>query len=142
MKFIDSWTNDEKISCVTVKYRNNYYEGRAYLHPEDDWSEFTGCRYAHERAEIAALKDEWKEKKAACEECRKFVNMVTQYKNFDKDSPTAKAMFRQLNRRIKEVNTLANIISKRQFNLNVMMRQQDEFKNKIKQNKSINNKEN
>ena len=43
-------------------------------------------------------------------------------------------MYRQLNRRIKEVNKLAEIIGKKEFNLRVAIRQQDMV------NKSINQK--
>lgn len=136
MQFKDSSTTPEKgYSYVMVKHRGNKYIGKAKCHPEDKWSEFTGCRYAHERAEIKALKEEWKEKKAACEECRKFVVAVSQYKNFDKESPTAKAMFRQLNRRIREVNKLAEEISSKEFYLKVAIREQDKF-NKKTSNKS------
>ena len=70
-------------------------------------------------------------KKAACEECRKFVVAVSQYANFDKSSPSAKAMFRQLNRRIKEVNEIAEQIGLLQMRLNIAISQQ----NKVKQNR-------
>lgn len=132
MKFIDSFTTpSDGYSRVIVKHRGSYYSGDARRHPDDEWNEFTGCRYAEERAEIAALYDEWQEKKAKCEECRKFVVAVQQYANFNADDPSAKAMFRQLNRRIKEVNDLAEEISTRKFNLKIAIAQQDEFKKKL-----------
>lgn len=140
MQFKDSSTIPETgYSYVIVQHCGNEYMGKAKCHPDDEWSEFTGCRYAHQRAEINALKDEWRKKKAACEECRKFVVAVSQYSNFDKESLTAKVMFRQLNRRIKEVNQLAEKISKLEFNLRVLIRQQDKAKNLINQNRKTNN---
>ena len=51
-------------------------------------------------------------------------------------------MFRQLNRRIKEVNKLAEIISQKQFNLQVAIRQQDSFNSKIEQMRLNDNREN
>lgn len=136
MKFIDSIANSvEGESYVKVKHHGKIYSGKARLHPEDEWSDFTGCRYAEERAEIKALKEEWKQKKTACEECRKFVVAVSQYAAFDKESASARAMFRQLNRRIKEVNKLAETISEKQFALNVAIRQQDGFNKRINQMK-------
>ena len=143
MRFLDSSTVEEiGYSTVIIKHKGNEYVGQAKCHPDDTFSEFTGCRYAQERAEINALKDEWKQKKHDCDECRKYLIAVSQYTGFDKESSTAKAMFRQLNRRIKEVKKLAEIISQKQFNLQIAIRQQDGFNNKIEQMRLNDNKEN
>lgn len=143
MRFLDSGTVKETgYSTVIIKHKGNEYVGHAKCHPDDTFSKFTGCRYAQERAEIRALKDEWKQKKHDCDECRKYLIAVSQYAGFDKESSTAKAMFRQLNRRIKEVNKLAEIISKKQFNLQVAIKQQDSFNSKIEQMRLNDNKEN
>ena len=143
MRFLDSGTVKETgYSTVVIEHKGNKYVGQAKCHPNDTFSEFTGCRYAQERAEINALKDEWKQKKHDCDECRKYLIAVSQYAGFDKESSTAKAMFRQLNRRIKEVNKLAEIISKKQFNLQVAIKQQDSFNSKIEQMRLNDNKEN
>ena len=143
MRFLDSCTVKETgYSTVIIKHKGNEYVGQAKCHPDDTFSEFTGCRYAQERAEINAIKDEWKQKKHDCDECRKYLIAVSQYAGFDKESSTAKAMFRQLNSRIKEVNKLAEIISQKQFNLQVAIRQQDSFNNKIEQMRLNDNREN
>ena len=143
MRFLDSGTVKETgYSTVIIEHKRNKYVGQAKCHPDDTFSEFTGCRYAQERAEIKALKDEWKQKKHNCDECRKYLIAVSQYAGFDKESSTAKAMFRQLNRRIKEVNKLAEVISQRQFNLQVAIKQQDSFNNKIEQMSLNDNGEN
>ena len=143
MRFLDSGTVKETgYSTVIIEHKRNKYVGQAKCHPDDTFSEFTGCRYAQERAEIKALKDEWKQKKHDCDECRKYLIAVSQYAGFDKESSTAKAMFRQLNRRIKEVNKLAEVISQRQFNLQVAIKQQDSFNNKIEQMRLNDNGEN
>ena len=143
MRFLDSGTVKETgYSTVIIKHKGNEYVGQAKCHPDDTFSEFTGCRYAQERAEINALKDEWKQKKHDCDECRKYLIAVSQYAGFDKESSTAKAMFRQLNRRIKEVNKLAEIISKKQFNLQVAIKQQDSFNSKVEQMRLNDNKKN
>ena len=117
------------ISICEVKHKGKIYRGVAHLHPDDEKdglaSKYTGCRYAELRAEIKALKDEYKKEKAACEECRKFVKACSQYKNFDKESPTAKAIFRQLNRRIKKVNELVDLINKKLSDLDMAIRQKD-----------------
>ena len=130
------------LSMCEVKHKRKKYKGWAKIHPEDERaglaSKYTGCRYAEMRAQIKALKDEYNREKAACEECRKFVTACSQYKNFDKTSPTAKAMFRQLNRRIKRVNELADEINELMRNLEIAINQKDivhralERKNKAK----------
>lgn len=135
MKFLTSKTYPDKgLSVVFVEHKGNNYRGEAKLHPDDTWSEFTGCRFAEERAEIKALKDEYKQKKHDCDECRKFAAAVQQYAKFNPDDPSARAMFRQLNRRIKEVNKLAGAINEKEFNLHVAIRQQDRFNQKVAKN--------
>lgn len=142
MKFLTSITKPEKgISKVFIEHMGRTFVGYAKKHPEDNWSEFTGCRYAEERAEIKALKAELKKKKHDCDECKKFVTAVSQYAEFDPKSPTARAMFRQLNRRIKAVNDIISLINEKEFNLRVAIRQQDGFNNRINQMKLNNNKE-
>lgn len=136
MKFLNSYTNKKVgISLVTIQYHNKNYTGKARIHPQDEdkWSEFTGCRYAETRAKIKALKEEHKKKKAACEECRKFVKAVMQYKNFNREDPSSFAMFRQLNRRINEVNKIAEQIGKLEFSLRIAIREQESVNNRINQ---------
>ena len=89
------------------------FKGEARVHPEDmdKVSEIVGGRYAETRATIAALKYERKIVKEKCEECRKFVRACEQYKKFDKGSPTARVIYRQLNRRIKRVNDITDEIN-------------------------------
>ena len=132
IKFIYSKTIKEKWSWVIVEMGKKKYYGSAKRHEEDSWSEFTGCRYAEQRAEIKALKDYHKQKKAECESIRKFIHSLECYKDFDKENPTAKTVYRQLNKRIREVNEIADEINKREFNLRLAIRQQDRLNNRIK----------
>lgn len=128
-------------SYCEVLHKGERYIGHAKLHPEDKdkASRYTGCRFAEMRAEIKALKAEYKKEKAACEECRKFVKACTQYKNFDKESPTAKAMFRQLNQRIKRVNKLADEINKKLNNLDMAIRQKEIVHNALQKHTQAKN---
>ena len=135
MVFKDSYTIPEQgVSVAIIEHRGKQYTGKARLHPDDKekWSEFTGCRYAEMRAQIAALKQEHKEEKQACEECRKFVKSVSCYKNFDKTSPIVKDMYRQLNIRIKEVNKIADVINSLEMQLRASIRLQDNINSKAK----------
>ena len=127
-KFIDSETIEALgESFVEIKYKNKYFIGQAKKHPDDDWSEFIGCGYAEIRAQIKALKYELYKKKIACEECRKFVRAISQYKNFNKEDGTAKAMYRQLNRRIKEVNNIIDEINALELSLKLRKRSQEDL---------------
>ena len=128
MQLIESYFNETLGKSISVvKHRKRQYYGYAWIHPEDKEkaSKYTGSRYAEMRAEIKALKAEHKREKAACEECRKFVKACSQYKNFDKDSSTAKAMYRQLNRWIKRVNQLADEINQKINDLNIAIKQKE-----------------
>lgn len=130
MRLVNSIYNEDLgTSVCEVVHKKQTYTGLSKLHPDDKeaglGSRYTGCRYAELRAEIKALKDEYNREKAACEECRKFVKACSQYKNFDKESSTAKAIFRQLNRRIKKVNELADLINKKLSDLDVAIKQKD-----------------
>ena len=142
MHLISSYFNEETgKSIVVIKHKKKIYEGTAKLHPEDvdKASKYAGCRFAEIRAEIQALKIEYRKEKAACEEIRKFVRACTQYKNFDETSPTAKAMYRQLHRRIKRVNDLADLINQKLQDLETAIKQKEIVVNalerKIKQKK-------
>ena len=130
MRLVNSIYNEDLgTSVCEVVHKKQTYAGLSRLHPEDKeaglGSKYTGCRYAELRAEIKALKDEYKKEKIACEECRKFVKACSQYKNFDKESPTAKVMFRQLNCRIKRVNNLADQINQKMVNLETAIKQKE-----------------
>lgn len=120
---------DEKTgkSYITIKYKNKFYTGFAKLHPDDadKASRFAGCRFAEERACIKALKDELKQKRHDCDECRKFVRAIKNYNAFDSESATAKVILRQLNCRIKEVNKLIDEINQRESDLQAHIQRQD-----------------
>lgn len=136
MKLINAYFDEKNgISYATVQHNINgikrRFEGIAKLHPEDNKSKFTGCRYAETRAQIKALKAERESLIKKCEECRKFVKACAQYKSWDKSSPTAKAVYRQLNRRIKEVNELTDRITQLQWDLNIAIKQQDSVGKKL-----------
>lgn len=121
------WSDDDGISYATVKHLNKLFTGLAHLHPKDKdrESQFAGCDIAEQRAQIKALKYELKLKKEKCDECRNFVKACECYKNWDKESPSAKVVYRQLNRRIKEVNDLIDTINRKMDNLDRFIKRRD-----------------
>ena len=133
MKLIDAWFEESTgKSYAIVEHLGRCYQGMSKLHPEEEAaSKFTGCRYAEMRAQIKALKFEREIKIQKCDECRKFIKACSQYKNWDKESPTAKAIYKQLNKRIKEINKLTNKINHLMWDLNVTIRQQDMVNKKL-----------
>ena len=111
MRFIHSETfKEEGLSKVYIKHKGRVFKGFAKCNPNDTWSEFTGCQFAELRATLKALKAEYREEKFKVEAIRNFVTATTQYKKFDKDSDTAKAMYRQYNRRVKNLERIAEDI--------------------------------
>lgn len=112
MKFFNSWTFEpDRFSRVSIEHKGQIYEGTAKCHPDDIWSEFTGCKFAELRAMKKALKAQYKEEKLKLDAIKNFITAVGQYKNFDNESPTAKAMYRQYNRRIKQLKEIASDIA-------------------------------
>lgn len=137
MKLIDAYYSEYlKKSYATIEHSINgtkkQFEGVSKVHPEEEHaSKFTGCRYAEMRAQIKALKAERTDLIIKCEECRKFVKACSQCKNWDKDSPIAKVVYRQLNQRIKQINKITDEINQLQWDLNIAIRQQDTVGKKL-----------
>ena len=114
MKFIKASYNKESGESVAiVTHMNEIFTGSAKLHPEDKAhaSEFRGCSLAETRAMIRALKHERQQLMKEAEICRKFINACSCHKTWDKESPTAKAAYHQLNLKIKAVNKMSDRIN-------------------------------
>lgn len=114
MKFISSHYDPETgRSTVTMQHLGVKFTGTAQIHP-DDWenaSTYEGCFIAENRAIILALKYERYIAKKKSDEAIDLLKSCNCYKDFDKDSPTAKALYRQVNRRIKRVNDITDKIN-------------------------------
>ena len=120
MKFLTSvYDKESGLSVVDIKHMGRLFTGIAKLNSEDKEtaSEYAGCSYAEGRARIKALKYERKKLKEDAESCRKFIKACECYKNWDPSSPTARAAYRQLNRKIKKVNEITDIINQEMFEL-------------------------
>lgn len=112
MKFINSYASEKiRMSLVTIEHKGKIFEGRADCDPDDAWSDYIGCKFAELRATLKALKYEYKIEKAKVNEIQKFIAIVEQYKNFNKEDGTAKAMYRQLNRRLKNLKAIEEDIN-------------------------------
>ena len=139
MKFISSMYDSKTgYSTVTIEHMGKRFFGTASLHPDDKdrASKYAGCSYAETRAQIRALKYERRLAKKEAEEFRKFVKACEQYKNWDKNSPSAKIVYRQLNIRIKKVNKLADEINKKMRDLGKAIWKRDITIQAFERNKS------
>lgn len=118
MKFITSLYDSAKgFSSVVMEHLGKNFVGSAHLHPDDaeKASRYAGCGYAESRAIISALKYERGLLKEEAETCRKFIKACECYKGWDPESPSARAAYRQLNRKIKKVNDITEEINDRMF---------------------------
>ena len=114
MKFISSnYDSTKGESEVVMQHLGEKFTGRAKIHAseKDKESRYAGCYYAELKATIKALKYERKLAKVKADMALDFVKSLECYKNFDKESPSAKVVYRQLNQRIKKVNDLADEIN-------------------------------
>jgi len=112
MKYYTSNYNPEyNVANVWVQHLGHIFNGAAHTHPqEENPSEFVGCEIAERRAVIKALKYERNLAKENLKKYQDFVKACECYKDWNKEDPSAKIVYRQLNRRIKQVNDLTEEI--------------------------------
>lgn len=125
MKFIDSAYDEiSGLSETTVQHLGTKFTGYAQVHPEEEKpSKYAGCRFAELRAEIEALKYERQLLKNKADMALDFVKSLECYANFDKESETAKCIYRQLNKRIDKVNKKTDEINSKLQELDISIRQ-------------------
>jgi hypothetical protein len=126
--FVDSGFDEATgESWVTVALNHQFYVGRSKLLEEDKdkASKYAGCRFAEMKAELKALKDLRRIEKEKCDECKRFVKALECYKEFDKESKTARCVYRQLNKRIRNVNYLTELINKKREDFLIAINQRD-----------------
>lgn len=120
-KFIDSNVTEDlltnsklgcrKICSVTVELEKHQFTGTAVCHPEDYFSEFSGCKLAEIRARRKAIKFLLSQKKKEFNKLENFLKGVEHYKGFDKESKSAKCVYRQFNRYKSEIHQLEDFIN-------------------------------
>lgn len=137
MKFISSSYNKETgHSEVVIQNRGKKFIGAAQTHPEEEFpSKYFGCEYAEIRAEIAALKYEYKFEKQKVDEIKKFINACKCYNKYNAEDDTAKVIHKQLNKRIDRVNDLAELINKRYKELDILLKKREVVLKALKRKK-------
>lgn len=96
--------NGKTIACLKSK-RGNSFWGTADIHPDDKkyQSERFGKDLALTRAELSAAEFMLAEARTKLKVIDNFLSNLSCCNNFDKESPTAKAVFRQRNMVAKEL---------------------------------------
>jgi len=138
MRFIDGYYDTETgISLVILEHLGRKFAGNAYLHPDDKAiaSEIAGCEYAEIRATIDALRYERKLKKHDYKVIENFIKACNCYNNFNKDSLSARVMYRQLNRKRKEINDITKEIEKFKGELQELISRREKIMEKMKSKK-------
>ena len=137
MKFISSiYDKCTGISTVTVQHLGKKFIGSAYVHPEEECpSELVGCAYAEIRAEIEALKYERSLAKNKADMAIDFIKSCKCYKNFDKDSDTAKVLIKQLSKRVQKVNDITDEINFRLKQLEMLIKKREVILKAIEERK-------
>lgn len=136
MKFVKSEYYDGGAAHVWVDHLKTSFLGLAFAHPqEENPSEFVGCEIAERRAVIKALKYERKIAKEELKKHQDFVKACECYKNWNKEDPSAKIVYRQLNRRIKQVNDLTEEINNCEDLLKRYLVTREVLKKKLKEKK-------
>ena len=118
MKFINSYFDKTKgTSKVELKHLNRTFIGTAKTLPEDfnHCSEFYGCELAEMKAEMKAYVYELKLAKREYRIVKKLIAACEYNKRFDKESSSAKVVYRQKNIIAKKVIRLENKIDKLDF---------------------------
>ena len=138
MKFINSdYDESTGVSTVTMQHLGKKFVEQAFLHPEDTKpSKYAGCRFAEIRAIIKALKYERALAKNKADMALDFVKSIECYAGFDKNSPEAKMMYRQLNKRIKRVNDITERINAAMQDLDISIRQRTIVTNALDRKKT------
>lgn len=143
MKFISSsYDNESGESVVIIQHLGKKFTGTAKIHPDeyDKRSEYAGCAYADMRATIEAIKYEKELVKTEIANIEKYLKACECYKDFDKESPTAKVLYRQLNKKKKNFKYLKNwmVLIKKHLKETIIKREKFlEKLNELRKSKNI-----
>lgn len=139
MKFISSsYDPNTYTSTVIMQHLGKKFIGTAHATEQDQEkaSEYAGCAYAELKATIKALKYERKIAKERADQAYDFVKAIQCYSKFNKDSASAKVVYRQLRQRIKRVNDLTDQINEVYKNLDYSIHHREVILEVFKKKKS------
>ena len=121
---------NEGISYCAIRTKDgDAFLGTAKCHPDDRdfMSEKTGCEIALRRAEIEALYSYRKELKNGLAALKQLYYSINHSKNFNSKSYEAKMLFRQINQKTEDIDTIKEIIEERNQELKKLIDDKDTF---------------
>lgn len=126
-------------AVVTVRHKGKDFTAIAQCLPEDKEfaSELTGCRLAHLKAQIKALMYEHRELKKETNACINMMKQISTCKEWDYPDcdPLTIRLEGYVNRKIRDVDKLADIITAAIKEYNSSIIQLDKFHRKLKRRK-------
>lgn len=115
--------------CAIGTKADDVFVGTAKCHPDDRdfMSEKTGCEIALRRAEIEALRSYRNELKIGLAALKQLYYSINHSKNFNPKSYEAKMLFRQINQKVEDIDTVKEIIKERKQELKKLIDDKDTF---------------
>ena len=121
---------NEGISYCAIRTKaDDVFVGTAQCHTDDRdfMSEKTGWEIALRRAEIEALRSYKKELKIGLAALNQLYYSMKHSKNFNSKSYEAKMLFRQINQKTEDIDTIKEIIEERKQELTKLIDYKDTF---------------
>lgn len=115
--------------CVIKTKTGDVFVGEAKCHPDDRdfMSEKTGCEFALRRAEIEALCSYKNELKNGLAALNQLYYSMNRSKYFKPKSYEARMLFRQINQKTEDIDTVKEIIKERKQELKKLIDDKDTF---------------
>lgn len=146
MYFIDNryekLDNERNISVTIMRHKGKLFYGRAISAPDEpNPNKIFGGRLSEARAILQALREERNALEEEYKIINNFVKACSCMKRFDEKSPTAKAMYHQLNMAKKRCNRVKKRIAKVKQRIEETIKNRDNYYNlkREKRAKEVNN---
>lgn len=122
------YDEDEKTSYTKIEHLGRTFIGTAKLSPEEEFpSELFGGRLSESRAVLKALQYEKELRWTEYHAIENLVKSCCNTKKFDKESPSAKVLFHQLNISKKKYEKIKAIVKSLKSAIKEMMDDRDRF---------------
>lgn len=112
------------------------FRGVAFAHPNEKAGEFMGCGIACRRALIKLTKADLRLKKDELKSAENMLKTIAQMREFDPKSPTAKTVYRLINRLKRQVKELKDCLEYQRKELIQVYDRLDAYDAKQKNNKA------
>lgn len=138
---IFEWDAETGLASCILTDGQHYYTGIAQCHPDDQdmMSEKTGCEIAFRRAKIYALREYRDELKLKRQALSQLYYSMNQSNKFNEKSYENKMLQRQIRLLDFDLITTKEIIATEQQNLKDYLKKKDDFYNKTRSRRKMDN---